>query len=137
MTTSDDLEQFALKLRSQRFWSAAIQEDLMYLIREPAMFYRGQIIPPNNRAVAMDNLFRSKPTAWDIGMESVGLQCYARLRLWYQSPSDTGVRLHVEVISGDLPLATNALALTAAIARTWALIIRSGVKGDFEIVSNQ
>jgi hypothetical protein len=109
----------------------------MGLIRGPALEWRGQLIPANDRTKALDNLFRCKPTAWDMGMESVGLQCQARLRLWYQSLSDTAVRLHVEVTSGDLPLTTNALALTSAIARTWALIIRAGVKHDFEIVSNQ
>jgi len=146
MTTPEQLEQFALSLHAQRTWTASIQETLMNLIRDPAMFYRGQIIPANDRTKALDNLFRCKPTLWDMGMESIGLQCQARLRLWYQSPTDASVRLHVEVVSGDIfnpaalnpsPFyATNALALTAAIARTWAHIIRSGVMHDLEIPDN-
>lgn len=136
MTADEALEQFAISLRAERVWTPDIQEHLMGLIRGPALEWRGQLIPANDRTKALDNLFRCKPTAWDMGMESIGLQCQARLRLWYQSLSDTAVRLHVEVISGDLPLTTNALALTSAIARTWALIIRAGVRHDTEIPDN-
>jgi hypothetical protein len=133
---NDPLEDFAVSLRSKSVWTPDIQQQLMDLIRGPAMIYRGQIIPPNDRTKALDNLFRCKPTAWDIGMESIGFSCQARLRLWYQSLNDTAVRLHVEVTSGDIVLRSNALALTAALARTWALIVRAGVMHDFEIPDN-
>lgn len=125
MTSSADLEAFAIRLRAQRVWTPDIQQELMDLIREPAMTCLGQLIPANDRTKAMDNLFRCKPTAWDLGMESVGLQCTARLRKWYQSLTDTQVTLHDEVTSGDLPLCTNALAVTAALARTYAYLLRN------------
>lgn len=136
MTTPQDLENFAVSLRAMSRWTPTIQQQLMDLIREPAMTWRGQLIPPNNPAVAMDNLFRCRPTRWDMGMEAVGNQAQARFRLWYQSLTDTAVRLHCEVTSGDLPLTTNALALTAATARVWAFIERAGVRDDFQIPDN-
>lgn len=119
-TYPDDLRAFAISLRAERVWTPDIQEKLMTLIRPVAMIVLGQLIPPNDRTKAMDNLFRCKPTAWDLGMESVGLQCQARLRLWGQALGEDHVQLHEEVTSGDIPYCTNALAVTAAIALTYA-----------------
>lgn len=119
-TYAADLRAFAVSLRAERVWTPDIQERLMNLIRPVAMTVLGQRIPPNDRTKALDNLFRCKPTAWDLGMESVGLQCQARLRLWYQAPTDAAVTLHEEVTSGEVPYCTNALAVTAAIALTYA-----------------
>lgn len=131
MTTPEQLDQFAISLRSKSAWTPDIQQQLMDLIREPAMQYRGQLIPPNDRTKAMDNLFRCRPTQWNMDFTSIGHECICYFRLWYQSLSDTQVVCHEGVSSGELPYYSGALAIAAGTAAVWAYIMRMGGTSDF------
>lgn len=123
--TSADLEAFAVRCRGEAAWTPDLQQELMDLIREPAMATCGQRIPPNDRTKAMDNLYRCKPTAWlRWEQEQPGKANVAGFQLWRQDLGDAAVNLKVDLSSGPVPYSTMMLAMTAATALVWAHLLK-------------
>lgn len=129
-TTSQQLDNFATAAENGTVWTADLQGQLMDLIREPAMSILGQTIPPNNRAAAMDNIYRCKPLGWiraeqELGpnVQNVRQGAVASFALWVYDDNlkMPGLRQEVGI---QKPCATLALAMLAASARVWAHILR-------------
>jgi hypothetical protein len=124
-TTSQQLDDFATAAEAGTVWTLDLQQQLMDLIREPAMTLLGQTIPPLNRSSAMDNIYRCKPQGWVRAEQELppGQGAVAGFSLWQQNPGETFMGLKMEV-GIQKSCATLALAMLAATARVWAYILR-------------
>lgn len=133
MTTAQQLDDYAERLFTDAtVWTPDLQTELMDMIRGPAAAL-GQVIPPNDRTKAIDNIYRCKPKGWisaaqelrpnAAGQPSAG--AVASYMLWDLSPGAANFGLTGNHEIGTLHVyKTLALAMLAALARTWAEIIR-------------
>jgi hypothetical protein len=132
-TTSQQLDDFATTVEDALVWTLDMQDQLMNLIREPAMTIMGQIIPPLNRASAMDNIFRSAPKGWVRAEQQLAPKteggpsqgAVASFSLWTQPAGQSFLGLQGNHEIGiRKACSTLAVAMVAATARTWAQILR-------------
>lgn len=131
---SDDLDAFAERLFSDptvTAWTPDIQGELMDMIRQPALDVWGQVIPANDRRVAIDNLYRCTPKGWCQAEQTLMPKAagqppqgaVASYTMWDQPAGQAYLGMSAEI--GTLHIyKTLALAKTAALARTWAVIFR-------------
>lgn len=133
MTTPQQLDDFAEMLFTQAAWTPDLQAQLMDMIREPALAIMGQVIPPNDRTKAIDNIYRCAPKGWcraeqQLAPKAVGLPsqgAVASFSLWTQPDGQPYLGLSGNHEIGTLHVyKTLALAMLAATARVWAEIIR-------------
>ena len=132
-TTSQQLSDFADMVEDQLVWTLDLKQQLMDLIREPALTILNQTIPPLNRASAMDNIFRCKPKGWNRAEQELmpkteggpSQGAVASLMLWTQPPGQSYLGLQGgHEVGIKKPCSTLALAMVSATARAWAVILR-------------
>lgn len=132
-TTSADLDAFASRCEDALVWTPTLQSELMDLIREPALTIYQQTIPQNDITKAMDNIYRCRPTGWQLASQQLAPKtdggpsqgAVASLMLWTQPAGQPYLGLAAgHEVGIRKPCSTLALAMIAAMARAWAVILR-------------
>lgn len=130
---TQEILDFAHSLADQTAWTPDIQQQLMDFIREPALAITGQVIPPNDRTKAMDNLYRCAPKGWQrqeselppLVENGPSQGNVAGFQKWSNNGQPyLGLASNHELGSGPRTHKTLMLAMTAATAIVWVQIMR-------------
>lgn len=129
-TTSAQLEDIAKVLEQNALPNAALNTQLLSLIREPAKTLDGVTLPSTaaQYTTTIDTALKLRPKGWLAGGQeqmpaaASGVNCTAHLAYWVDDPALKGPGLRMEAFGWGK--GNCASVLSAGIARAWAYKLR-------------